>query len=64
MAERTKGTRKPPVELDLREPRRISVTLTAKDYEALERRSQLEGRSLSNLAAHLITLGLRAAGGD
>jgi hypothetical protein len=61
MAERTKGTRKPPAELVVREPRRVSVTLSALDYEALERRSRLEGRSLSNLAAHLISLGL---GGD
>jgi macrodomain Ter protein organizer (MatP/YcbG family) len=37
-----------------RSPRRVSVTLPYRAFQALEERSNQEGRSLSNLAAYLI----------
>lgn len=39
-------------------PRRLSTTLPYRTYEELENRSTKEGRSLSNLAAYLIEIGL------
>ncbi len=41
-------------------PRRLSITMPANVFEALERRSTLEGRSLSNLAAYLLEAGMAA----
>jgi len=37
-----------------RAPRRISITLPLRPYEQLLKRSDWEGRSLSNLAAFLL----------
>jgi hypothetical protein len=37
-----------------RAPKRISITLALQPYEQLLRRSDWEGRSLSNLAAYLL----------
>lgn len=37
-----------------RAPRRISITLPLQPYERLQKRSDWEGRSLSNLAAYLL----------
>lgn len=37
-----------------RAPKRISITLPLQPYEQLLRRSDWEGRSLSNLAAYLL----------
>jgi hypothetical protein len=37
-----------------RAPRRISITLPLRPYEQLLKRSDWEGRSLSNLAAYLL----------
>jgi hypothetical protein len=37
-----------------RAPRRISITLPMQPYEQLQKRSDWEGRSLSNLAAYLL----------
>lgn len=42
-----------------RSPRRVTVTLPQQTYEQLLQRSDCEGRSLSNLAAFLLELGLR-----
>ena len=42
-----------------RSPRRVTVTLAQQTYEHLLQRSDCEGRSLSNLAAFLLELGLR-----
>ncbi len=39
-------------------PRRISITLPQITAELLEQRSLREGRSLSNLAAHLLEMAL------
>jgi len=41
-------------------PRRLSITIPANVFIALERRSTLEGRSLSNLAAYLLEASLAA----
>jgi macrodomain Ter protein organizer (MatP/YcbG family) len=41
-----------------RGPRRVSVTLSYRTFQALEERSRREGRSLSNLAAFLLEKGL------
>lgn len=38
----------------LRKPRRITITISARAYQQLERSSQGEGRSMSNLAAFLL----------
>lgn len=38
----------------LRSPKRISITIPHNAYEHLLRQSDLEGRSLSNLAAFLL----------
>ena len=37
-----------------RAPKRISITLPLRPYEQLLKRSDWEGRSLSNLAAYLL----------
>jgi hypothetical protein len=37
-----------------RAPKRISITLPMRPYEQLLKRSDWEGRSLSNLAAYLL----------
>jgi hypothetical protein len=37
-----------------RSPKRISITLPMQPYEQLQKRSDWEGRSLSNLAAYLL----------
>jgi hypothetical protein len=42
-----------------RTPRRITITISWSLYELLINRSDHEGRSLSNLAAHLLELGAR-----
>ncbi len=47
------------VELALRHPRRINVTLPASLYWELMRLSLEQGRSLSNLAAYWIELSLK-----
>jgi hypothetical protein len=41
-------------------PKRLSITMPANVFEALERRSTLEGRSLSYLAAYLLEAGMAA----
>lgn len=43
-----------------RRPRRLSITLPANVFKELERRSTLEGRSLSNLAAYVLEAGMAA----
>lgn len=42
-----------------RRPRRITITLALQTYEQLQQRCDLEGRSLSNLAAFLLEQGLQ-----
>jgi hypothetical protein len=44
-----------------RKPQRISITISQSTYELLVSRSDLEGRSLSNLAAYLLENGLGLA---
>lgn len=41
-----------------RAPHRISITLAFNTYQLLLKRSDLEGRSLSNLAAYLLETSL------
>lgn len=41
-----------------REPRRLSITVSASVYQSLLDRSDQQGRSLSNLAAYLLEQGL------
>lgn len=48
-----------PVPTYRRSPRRITITVSWSLYELLINRSDHEGRSLSNLAAHLLELGAR-----
>jgi len=43
-----------------RRPRRLCVTVADHVYRAIEERSTLEGRSLSNLAAYLLEAGMAA----
>ncbi|MEB3235967.1 MAG: hypothetical protein VKM98_11125 [Cyanobacteriota bacterium] len=45
-----------------RAPQRISITLAQQVFDNLVKRSQLEGRSLSNLSAYLLESALH--GGD
>ncbi len=45
-----------------RAPRRLTVTLPYTLYDALVERSDLEGRSLSNLAAFLLEVALEGTG--
>jgi hypothetical protein len=42
-----------------RSPQRITITITWQTHQQLLSRSDDEGRSLSNLAAHLLETGLR-----
>jgi hypothetical protein len=44
--------------LVFRRPRRITITVPHHAYSALQQRSDLEGRSLSNLAAYLLETSL------
>jgi hypothetical protein len=44
-----------------RKPQRISITISQSTYERLVSRSDLEGRSVSNLAAYLLENGLGLA---
>lgn len=44
-----------------RKPKRISITVSDKAFRQLQERSDLEGRSSSNLAAFLLELGLDQA---
>jgi len=41
-----------------RKPQRITITISWGLYQRLLGRSDIEGRSLSNLAAHLLELGV------
>ena len=41
-----------------RSPRRISITVPHHAFFALQQRSDVEGRSLSNLAAYLLEISL------
>lgn len=41
-----------------RQPRRLSITVSASVYQSLLHRSDQQGRSLSNLAAYLLEQGL------
>ena len=43
-----------------RAPKRLTITIPFSTFQALERRSTEEGRSLSNLAAYLLERGLTA----
>lgn len=43
-----------------RAPQRVSITLSYAAYTGLEKRSALEGRSLSNLAAFILETALIA----
>lgn len=43
----------------LRSPRRITITVNWGTYIALTQRSDEQGRSVSNLAAHLLEVSLR-----
>jgi hypothetical protein len=51
--------RSEPLAPSFRSPRRVTVTLPQQTYEQLLQRSDCEGRSLSNLAAFLLEMGLR-----
>ncbi len=50
----TTAIEQPQVPFARRHPQRISITLNWATYQLLLDRSDLEGRSLSNLAAHLL----------
>lgn len=56
------GRRSEPLAHSFRSPRRVTVTLPQQTYEQLLQRSDCEGRSLSNLAAFLLEMGLRQSG--
>jgi hypothetical protein len=45
-----------PAELLRRKPQRMTITVSWAVLDRLQRRSDAEGRSLSNLAAHLLEL--------
>jgi len=45
-----------------RKPTRISITVPYGVADSLQQRSDVEGRSLSNLASHLLELALRKDG--
>jgi predicted CopG family antitoxin len=42
----------------LRKPQRVTITISWQTYQQLLDRSDNEGRSLSNLAAHLLERGV------
>lgn len=46
----------------LRSPKRVTITLPYLTYEQLLNRSDLEGRSLSNLASYLLETALNSNG--
>jgi hypothetical protein len=48
--------------LVFRRPRRISITVPHHAFSALQQRSDLEGRSLSNRAAYLLEIALNQEG--
>jgi hypothetical protein len=48
--------------LVFRRPRRITITVPHHAFSALQQRSDLEGRSLSNLAAYLLEIALNQEG--
>jgi hypothetical protein len=48
--------------LVFRSPRRISITVPHHAFSALQQRSDVEGRSLSNLAAYLLEISLNQDG--
>ena len=45
-----------------RNPQRITITISWSTHQLLMDRSSYEGRSMSNLAAHLLELGITPAG--
>lgn len=45
-----------------RSPKRLTITVPFGVYSSLSERSSLEGRSLSNLASHLLELALAKNG--
>jgi hypothetical protein len=54
------GTRASGVQLMSRHPQRISISVSWALHQRLVAQSDWEGRSLSNLAAHLLELGCPA----
>ena len=52
------SSNKPRFELMQRSPMRLSVTVPHRLYQMLQERSDLEGRSMSNLAAYMLEQGL------
>ena len=52
------SSNKPRFELMQRSPLRLSVTVPHRLYQMLQERSDLEGRSMSNLAAYMLEQGL------
>jgi hypothetical protein len=52
------ATRQPELSRMQRTPQRVSITLSWQLHQRLLDRSDLEGRSLSNLAAHLLELSM------
>lgn len=54
------GTRASGVQLISRHPQRISITISWALHQRLMTKSDWEGRSLSNLAAHLLELSCQA----
>lgn len=58
---RTNDTTASVVPTYARSPQRISVTLSWQVHQQLIERSDSEGRSLSNLAAHLLEMGIAPA---
>jgi hypothetical protein len=59
---RANGTTASGVQLISRHPQRISITISWALQQHLIQRSDYEGRSLSNLAAHILETSCRAAG--
>jgi hypothetical protein len=59
MAYATEGMFSPDGREQRRSSKRISATLNYAAYQALEKRSTQESRSISNLAAHLIESALK-----
>ena len=57
---RTTGSQATPVPPSRRNPQRITITINWQTHQSLLNRSDWEGRSLSNLAAHLLESGLTA----
>ena len=57
---RPTGSAATPVPPSRRSPQRITITINWQTHQGLLDRSDWEGRSLSNLAAHLLESGLTA----